>query len=156
MIVRPHGVKGEVKVIPLTADSSRFNLLKNVFIDGSRIELTSVKFSGKYVILKLAGYDSIDSIKRIINNYVCIRPVDTIKKNDGEYFYFELEGLQVETESGEKLGVVEEIQDMPANKVLSIRGIEGNEILLPFLKSIVKKVDIDNGRITVELLKGLI
>lgn len=156
LISKPHGVRGEVKILPLTDNPERYNLLKKVFICGKEIGIDSVKYSGKYVILKFTGYENIDDVKKIINNYVCISRRDAVVKNEGEFFYFELEGLKVQTETGEIIGVIEEILDMPANKVFSVKNAKGREILLPFVNSVVKKIDVENGFIEIELMKDLI
>lgn len=74
---------------------------------------------------------------------------------DGAYYHFELEGLEVVTESGDRLGRVDEVLETGANDVLSVRGARG-EILIPVIDSVVQEIDREGGRIVITPLPGLI
>ena len=73
----------------------------------------------------------------------------------GEYYTFELEGLEVVTESGDRLGVLEEVLDLPAHDVYLVREGE-REILLPATEEVVKEIDLDQRRMVVHLIEGLV
>jgi len=75
---------------------------------------------------------------------------------EGDFYLFELVGLQVFTVAGEYLGVIEEILETGANDVLVVKTQAQAEILLPSIPDVVKSVEPDAGRVLVELIDGLI
>lgn len=157
-VLKPHGVRGEVRVIPHTELPERFTWLETVYVGEDDPQPTAVegaRFHKGWVLLKLAGYDDRDAAKALRGALLQVPYEEAIPLEEGEYFLYELEGFAVYDETGERLGEVREIIETKANNVFVIDGARG-EILLPDIPEVIQEIDFDNGRITVHLLPGLL
>lgn len=160
VITSTHGVRGEVKVFPTTDDSSRFKKLKTVILDtGSEhmeLEVESVKFFKKMVILKFKGYDTVEAIEKYKGKDLLVSRENAVKLKENENFIADLIGLSVITDEGEKLGILKDIMQTGANDVYVVDNQKGKEILLPSIKECILDVDLDKGEILVHVLDGLL
>jgi 16S rRNA processing protein RimM len=161
-IVGTHGVRGTLKVKPLTDDIKRFDNLKTVYITKGKelVEITieEVKYSNNTVLLKLKGIDVLEDAKTYRGIYLKIERKDSVKLPKDSYFIVDLIGLLVYEEETEKpLGKVEDIYNTGSNDIYVVKDEEtGKQILLPAIKKVIKKIDIDNQKIVVNLIEGLI
>lgn len=158
-IVRTRGLKGEVVADMLTDFPERFELLETVTAvrGGEQFELKIEKFwfqNGR-VILKFAGYDSIESGETLRNVEICVPETDAVELDEGEYFDWELAGCKVETIAGERLGEVSELMRTGGTELLVVQG-EAKEYLIPFAHAICVEVDIENKLIKVDPPDGLL
>jgi len=157
-IIKAQGIKGEVKVVPLTDNPDRFGKLKRVFrknaagVEELRIENYRL-FKG-FVLLKLESVNDLDAANALGRGLIYIPRHERLKPPPGRYYLDEIEGLRVFTITGNYLGVVARILETGANDIYSVRG-ETGEILIPALKSVVKEIDITAGKMIVELPAGL-
>jgi len=158
-IVNTHGIKGEVKVYPLTDDIKRFDQVKHVYIEEGNelkvLRVASVKYLKNMVIIKFAGIDDVNSAEKLRNKYIKVHRKDTVKLPKDTYLICDLIGIEVRTESGDVLGKVKEVLRTGSNDVFVVKS-EDKEILIPGLKSVFKKIDIENQEIIVELPEGLV
>lgn len=159
-IVRTRGLRGEVVADLLTDFPERFTGLENVVAvlpNGQRRELIIEKFffQKERVVLKFREYDSIEKAETLRNTDICVNESDAVELEDDEFFDWELEGCQVETIEGAKLGPVREILRTGGTEVLLIDGAE-KELMVPFAESICIEVDIENKRIVVDPPEGLL
>ena len=104
-------------------------------------------------MIKLRGIDSISAAERIIGAEIRIRRGDLPSPEEGSFYTFQLKGCRVYT-AGEYLGCVIGVMDAGATPILQVE-TEGEEILIPFAQSYLKKVDVGERRIDVELPEGL-
>lgn len=159
-IVNTHGIKGEIKVIPLTDDPQRFKKLKKVFIDkaGSieKVSIEDVKFQKNTVILKLKGIDDLTTAETLKDLYLKVDRQDAIKLPKDSFFVCDLIGCEVFDEKGKSLGILKDILKTGSNDVYSVGRENEKEILIPALKSVVKEIIIEDKKIIVSLPKGLI
>ena len=159
-IVNHFGIKGMVKVNPFTDDISQFETLKKLLLekDGKliEIEVEETKYSKNQVLLKLKGIDTIEEAEKYRGSYLKIARKDTRKLPEGTYFIADLIGLPVYTEEGILLGNVDDIYNSGANDIYVVKDSLGKQILLPATKEVIKQVDIENEKIVVHLLKGLV
>lgn len=160
-IVNTYGIKGFVKVNPFTDDITRFEELKSVYIDikGKLTEFTieEVKYSKNMVLLKFKEILDINEAEKYRNYYIKISRDNARKLPKDTYFIADLIGLEVYNEkSNELLGKVDDIFSTGSNDVYVVKDELGKQILLPGLKEVIKEVDIENGKIFVNLIKGLI
>ena len=159
-IVRTRGLKGEVVADLLTDFPERFELLDTVTgvrEGGERFELKIEKFwfqNGR-VILKFAGYGTVESGETLRNVEICIPESDAVELDDDEYFDWELAGCNVETLDGVEIGTVSELMRTGGTELLVVKG-ETKEYLIPFAESICIEVDIDNHLIKVDPPDGLL
>lgn len=160
IITQTHGIKGEVKVFPTTDDASRYKKLKEVIMDNGRerliLEIEGVKFFKQYAILKFKGYDSINDIEKYKGAKLYIKREQAVKLKKDEYFIADLIDMEVVTEDGEYFGKMKDVLTTGANDVYIVTREDGTEVLLPAIKQCVRSVDIEQHRITIHIMEGLI
>lgn len=159
-IVRAHGVRGEVSVTILTDFPERFETIEWVFIgdefEAEAYRLESYRWHKQNVLLTLAGVTDRLAADKLRGQLVQVPFEEAMPLPEGDFYLFELIGLQVFTVAGEYLGVIEEILETGANDVLVVKTQAQAEILLPSIPDVVKSVEPDAGRVLVELIDGLI
>lgn len=160
VITTTHGIHGEVKVFPTTDDMNRFKDLKEVILDTGKdyipLEIENVKFFKNMVILKFKGINDINDIEKYRNKDLLVTRENAVKLEENEYFIYDLIDSEVFLEDGNKLGILTEILTTGANDVYVVKTAEGKEILIPSIKDCILNVDIENKKITVHLLDGLL
>lgn len=160
VITTTHGIKGEVKVFPTTDDMERFKELKQVYLDTGKeyipLEIEGVKFFKQMTILKFKGIDNINDIEKYRGKDLLITREHAVQLKEDEYFIYDLIDSEVITETGERLGILTEILKTAANDVYVVRMENGKEILLPAIKECILNIDLENKKITVHVMKGLI
>ena len=158
-IVNTYGIKGFVKVVPFTDDVKRFEDLKTIYIDYKGelilVDIEEVSYSKANVLLKFKEFPDINMVERFKNCYLKIERKDAVKLPENTYFIADLIGLEVFTEEGKLLGKIDDIFRTGSNDVYVVKDEMGKQILLPAIKEVIKKVDIDNKKILVNLIKGL-
>lgn len=158
--MRAHGVRGEVSVTILTDFPERFETIEWVFIgdefEAEAYRLESYRWHKQNVLLTLAGVTDRLAADKLRGQLVQVPFEEAMPLPEGDFYLFELIGLQVFTVAGEYLGVIEEILETGANDVLVVKTQAQAEILLPSIPDVVKSVEPDAGRVLVELIDGLI
>lgn len=160
VITSTHGVRGEVKVFPTTDDAARFKQLKHVLLDTGRemkpLEIQGVKFFKQFVILKFKGINNINDIERYKRCPLLVERKDAVELKEDEYFVADMIGIQVETEDGEVFGTLKDVMETGANDVYVIDTEEHGEVLVPAIKECILDVDVENRKMTIHLMDGLI
>lgn len=154
-IVNTFGIKGEVKVIPYTDDIEQFKKIKNIYVNNDVMEIESVRYHKNTIILKFKGIDTMNDAENIRNSILKIQRTKK-KLPQNTYYITDLIGLDVYTDEDKLLGKVKDIYNTGANDIYIVETSENKEILLPAIKEVIKKVDIENKKIIVHILKGLI
>ena len=160
-VIRPHGVKGEVKVYPTTDDLTRFSTVGYVYLqrgkakEASRHEIESVKYQNGIVIVKLSGVSDMNEAESLRGTDLYITREQSAPLEAGQFFLADLLDLVVVDESGREIGVVEDILETGANDVFSIRKSDGTELLLPNIPDCILNVDLTSRVMTVCVLPGL-
>lgn len=159
-IVNTNGLKGNLKVKPLTDDITRFEDLEVVYIQKAKelveFKIQYVKYSKNMVLLKLEGIDNIEEAEKYKNFYIKINREDAVELEDDSYFIVDIIGCEVYTENQELLGKVVDVFPTGSNDVYTVKNSEGKEILLPAIEDVIKDVDIKNKKIIIHLMEGLI
>ncbi len=159
-IVNTNGLKGNLKVKPLTDDITRFEDLETIYVQRGKelveFRIQDVKYIKNMVILKLEGIDNIDEAEKYKNLYIKINREDAVELPEDSYFIVDILNCEVYTVDNELLGKVVDVFSTGSNDVYTVKNNEGKEILLPAIEDVIKDVDIQNKRITVELMDGLI
>ena len=160
VIVTTHALRGELKVFPTTDDVRRFDDLKKCFIklrDGVHmLEPESVRYFKQFVIIKFKGYDNINDVMTFVKKDLLIDREDAVELEEGEYFICDLVGNTVVSDTGERLGVLEDVITSAANNVYIVRRDDGKELLIPVIPDCIVGHDTDNKVTTVHLLEGLL
>lgn len=159
-IVRTRGLKGEVVADILTDFPGRFDSLENVTgvrQNDERVELKIEKFwfQNDRVILKFAGFDTVEEGETLRNVEVCVNESEAVDLESDEYFDWQLSGCVVETVDGDRVGEVTELMRPGGTEILVVKG-ESKEYLIPFAEAICVEVNIDDQRIVIDPPEGLL
>ncbi len=158
-IVKPHGLNGRMKVVSYLEAGSVLESLEEVFIKNgnqkAKLEnVKSIKLNKKGFLLELEGVEDIDTASALAGCQVLI-PSDKLEElPEGEYYWRDIVGLEVQTYDGEILGRIVRVFPTGGNDVYVCTGGE-REILLPAVADIIREVDIENGIMVVSLPEGL-
>ena len=157
-IVNTSGLKGVIKVKPFTDDITKFNTLKTIYIqikdNLKEFEIEKVYFNKNMVFLKLKGIDTVEQAENYRNYYLKIeRKEETLEENS--YYIVDIEGCDVFTEEQRFLGRVIEVFSTGSNDVYVVKDETGKELYLPGIPDCIKKIDLENSKILVNLIKGL-
>ncbi len=160
VITKTHGIAGEVKVYPTTDDVKRFELLKEVILSNGKerqvIDIQSVKYFKELVILKFKGINNINDVEKYVRYDILIDRKDALPLGENENYICDLIDLEVFTDEGERLGVLTDVLQTGANDVYAVTMDDGKEVLLPAIKDCILDVNLEEGKVTVHLMKGLI
>lgn len=159
-ILNAHGIRGELKVEPLTDDPARYHVLEQVYVEDRRksyhlYEVEGVRFHKGQVLVKLSGIDDMDAAKALKNQYLAINNSDRMPLEEGAYYISDLIGLAV-YEDGEQIGVLKEVLQPGANDVYVLDSARYPDLYIPAIKDVILTVDLEAGRMDVKLPKGLV
>ena len=158
-IVNVKGLKGEVKVNSFTDDNTKFERIPNVFLKQKgnlkEYSIEKVGYSKNQVILKFKGVDTVEEAEKIRNSYIVVDREIFGELPEGVYYIADLLGLDVYTEDGTLLGKVDDIFSTGANDVYVVKDELGKQRLLPGIDEVIKHIDIESGKIIVNLIEGL-
>jgi 16S rRNA processing protein RimM len=166
-ISAPFGLRGAVKATVRTDFPDRFEQLEEVFIappgasgivNWERKPLLSAKLQNeKVVVLRFEGLTKVEQVESLRGYNVAVPFSETVPLPEGEYYVFQIIGLDVYSTADVFVGKIVNVERMPANDVYTVRGpLSKNDVLIPAIKDVVKEIDLDAGRMTIELLEGLI
>lgn len=160
VISSTHGLKGEVKIFPTTDDPARFKKLKEAIIDAGREQITvhpeSVKFFKQFVIVKFKEFNTIEEVERFKANDLLVTRENAVKLKKDEYFIADLIGLNVVTDQGEDFGVITDVLQTGANDVYVVNSPKYGEVLFPVIRQCVLDVNLEEKKVTVFVMPGLI
>jgi 16S rRNA processing protein RimM len=162
-VLRPHGVRGELRLDVLTDYPERIAPGMKVYLgldpDNAATtvpyQVVQARPHQQYMILQLEGLEDRNQAELLREQFVMIPVTDAVPLEDDEFYLYELIGLKVYTENGELLGEISEVLETGANDVYVIQGPRG-EILLPATDECVVDIDLEAEKITVHLLDGLL
>ncbi len=159
IIVKPQGIKGEVKVKPVSPDPERFNDLEKVYIRLKNLQtysIENIRISNSFVFLKLAQIDSRNDAELLRGKEILISEDQLIDLDDGEYFVHDLIGCQIISEDGLIIGEISDIIQNSSNDIYLVKNQKGHEYLIPAIADVIQKVDIQAKQITIHVLDGLL
>ena len=154
-ILAPSGTKGKLKVRVETDFPQRFTPGAKVYIDQQPMTIDHEEWHKGKLTIKLSTVDSFEDAKKLQGKSVEIHLSQVYRLPEGEYYYFQLIGLEVWTAQGELLGNITDILPAESNDNYVVGSTKG-EILIPAIEDVVKSIDLDRGRITIEPLEGLL
>jgi len=156
-----HGLKGFIKVEAFTGSDRTLRHQDEIFLGASEKSCRPFKVeglkgaTGDAVLIKLVGVDTPDSADSLKGYLIFIEQGGLPQLPEGSYYSFMLEGMEVETTEGKRLGKVTKVDHYPASDILTVSCEDGSEVLIPAVKDIVKSVDVKASKIVVEDRKGL-
>lgn len=159
-IVNTFGIKGMVKVMPFTDDIRRFDKLDKVYIEKNKskkeYKIEEVKYHKNIVLIKFEGIDKIEQAEELRNSYLTVSRDSVEELEEGRYYIVDLLGLDVYTDEQVLLGTLDDIFNTGSNDIYVVKNKEGKQILLPAIEDVIKQVDLENKKIIVHLLPGLV
>ncbi|KRK89821.1 ribosome maturation factor RimM [Lentilactobacillus sunkii] len=163
-IVNTQGLKGEVRVVSITDfPEKRFKIGHTVFAkplnkhDLITLTIDGVRKHKGFILLHFKDHPSINDVEYLKPSELMIDE-GSLSSDDlkpGEYYYHQIIGLQVVDPQGNPIGKVKEILSPGANDVWVVERVDQKDLLLPKIDSVVTNVDLDHGRITVDVPEGL-
>jgi len=154
-ILAPWGIKGKLKVKVVTDFPQRFTPLSKIYINRQPMTIDSTEWHKGQAIIKLNTIDDIEDAQQLRGQPVEIHYSQLQPLPEGQYYHFQLIGLEVWTTQGELLGNITEILTTESNDNYVVSGAEG-EILVPAIEDVVKSIDLNQGRIVIEAIEGLL
>ncbi|MFH5810483.1 ribosome maturation factor RimM [Companilactobacillus sp. FL22-1] len=160
-IVNTHGIKGELRVIPITDfPEDRFKAGAKLYLksQGQTLEFTveSSRPHKSFILVKLKGYDNINDVEKYVKSELFADGEEVPTLNEGEFLYKQIIGLTVIDKDLGEVGKITEIIELGSNDVWVVKGPKYKEILLPYIDDVIKDVDLDAGIVKVEIPDGLI
>ncbi|WP_426149953.1 ribosome maturation factor RimM [Pseudomonas sp. DC3000-4b1] len=157
-IVSVHGVRGEVKVYSFTdpienlLQYTRWTLRHEGIV--KQVEMTRGRSQNKVLVAKLKGLDDREEARLLAGYEICIERSLLPDLTDGDYYWYQLEGLQVINGEGQVLGTVDHLLETGANDVMVVKpgagSLDDRERLLPYTDDCVQAIDLDAGIMRVE------
>lgn len=158
VITTTHGIRGEVKVFPTTDDPHRFEVLPSILLDTGKelceLEIQRVKYFKQFVILKFKDVDDINEIEPYKGKSLYVTRNMAVPLKENEYYIGDLIGMEVFLEDGSFFGTLKDVMETGANDVYIVQ-TEDREVLIPAIKDCILKVDVEDNKMTIHLLKGL-
>ncbi|HEY5465789.1 MAG TPA: ribosome maturation factor RimM [Clostridia bacterium] len=161
-ITSPHGIRGEVRVLPLTESPDRFDGLERCYLvapdEKSRkeIDIRSVRMADRMLLVSLADVDSRDQAKALNGCFLSVDRDQAIQLPPGRHFIFDLIGCEVFDREAGRLGLLQDILQTGANDVYVVKRTGEKDLLIPVTRQVVCSVDIAARRIEVTLPDGLL
>lgn len=159
----PHGIKGEVKILSLTDFPSRFKPGLVLYISPPLgqlqwLTIESIKPKAKDIIIKFENIDTREQAESLKGRLIEVSVDELEDLPEGEYWQFQIIGLEVYTIDKVYLGRISDILQTGANDVYVVKPAESEkeQILIPAVKQVVKKVDLEKGVLIVEPMPGLL
>lgn len=163
-IVKSHGLRGEVVVRALTDDPGRFKHFDEIVAtakDGTSSVLklafvrTNERQGSSKVHLRFEGVESREQADALRGQVLSVHR-EELPLGEDEYFLFDLAGLEVTTNVGEEVGFVKEVRRYPGQDIIVVASTDGRESLIPDVPEFVDKSHMDEGRLVVTPIEGLL
>ena len=146
-VLKPQGIRGEIKVKPYTDYAEDFRGLKRIYLDGEEMKVLSVRIGAGAVFMGLKGVPDRNAAELLRGKDVLIPREDAPDPGEGRYYIADLLGSEVFGDTGEVLGVLKDIRQA-ATDIYTIEK-DGKETLFPAVKGVITELDIENKKITV-------
>ncbi|MFC1959010.1 ribosome maturation factor RimM [Chloroflexota bacterium] len=154
-ILSPWGVEGHLKVEVVTDFPQRFAPSSKVYINQQPATIDSAEWHKGKAVIKLNTIDNVEDAEKLQGQLVEIHYSQLQPLPEGQYYHFQLIGLEVGTTQGESLGKITEILTTSSSDTYVVNGARG-EILIPAVEDVIKSIDLDKRCLVIEPIKGLL
>ena len=154
-ILAPWGNKGKTKVAILTDFPQRFAPSSKVYVNQQLMTVDSAQWHKGGAIIKFSDVNCPAEAKKLRGQTIEIHRSQLKPLPEGQYYLFQIIGLEVWTTGGKLLGVVTEIQTAAGSDTYLVRG-DREEILIPATEDIIKSINLDKGQLVIEPIEGLL
>jgi len=158
-VIRPHGLKGLVRIESYAESEETFQAAGEVFLEGPSGEtvkhrIVAVTPGNRLFLLKLEGLDTREQAETYRDRNIYIGREGLSRRKD-EYFWYELIGLPVYLETGGRVGVIRHIVPAPGHDLYVVQEGE-KEVLIPAVREVIKEVDLENGKVVIAAKEDLL
>lgn len=159
-VLKPRGLKGEVKVEIITSFPAHFESLHTVYFQNKKgwhpLTVSKVSFKKNAVYLIFKEVASLEEAEKLRGSYLYIPKDDLIELEEDEFYVHDLIGMRVVDEAGHDLGEIVNVESYAGNDVYVIENLHGRQQLIPAIKDVVLKVDRRLKRMTIHVIDGLL
>lgn len=158
-ITSPHGVKGEVRVFPLTDFPERFTTLRRAFLgpDARPVDIRCVGTVKNLIILRVEGVDDRDQAEKLRLLYLQVPKSEVFALPPGHFYVVDLIGLAVVDPEGKPLGKLVNVeQSSPAHDIYVVETAPGKRYLVPAVQQFVKEISLEKGQVVIQPIPGLL
>ncbi len=159
-VLKPRGLKGEVKVEVVTSFPEHFSELKTVIVEknGQRQlhSIGHVKKANRSVVLKFKDINSVEQAELLRNAELFIEQDQLTVLEQDEYYIHDLIGLNVYDEQDNCLGELIDVESYSGNDVYILKGMDGKEYMVPATREVIKKVSLSEKRMIIHIMEGLL
>lgn len=162
-VLRPHGVRGELRIRLLTDYPERIAKLKTIYLADkpepetvAPYEVQGMRMNGDYGLLRLETITTREAADRLRGLYLLVDLANAVPLDEGEFYLYQLIGLQVQTVEGETVGTLVEVLETGANDVYIVDSPRYGEVLIPVTPETIVKTDVAAGQVIVNLPAGLL
>ena len=157
-IARPHGLKGAVKLDPLTDDVTRFKGMQEGYLelhgDHVPVRLSVLSVRPDAVVVHLDGYETVEDAQTLRGGFLCVDRAHAAQLPEYTYFIADLIGLRVSDTEGKAYGKVTDVLSTGANDVYEVTDGEGKTYLVPAVGEVIVSVDLKEGAMRMLVSKG--
>ena len=150
-VTKPHGLRGAMRVAPVTDFPDHLLTLRNVVVvddrGGRTMAVEAAHQAGRFVVMKLAGIDTAEAAGRLRGAALGIPASEARPLPAGQFYVFQIVGLRVRTPEGRPMGEVADVLRTGSNDVYVVRSAEGRETLLPAVEGVIETIDVEAGEI---------
>ena len=149
-IGKARGLDGTLKIIPLTDFEGRFDNLTEISVGEKMFQVEKVQHISGEIFIKFENVDNREVAKTLTNKFLTVPRADAAPLDDDEFYTFDIIGCEV-SDGDKNFGKVQNVLKTGSNDVFQVKG--ESEILIPALKSVIKKIDVANKKIVVDSSK---
>lgn len=158
-IVNTHGLRGEVKVLPWTDYPEVFEDIEYVYVkkhgEPERLDIQGIKYQKGNIIVKFSQIHDINEAESYKNKVLLVERNMLGPLPDGVHYIADLIGLDVITDTGDRIGVIADVINTGSNDIYEVRRDGQKNLLLPVIDDVVLSIDIENNTVTVHMMEGL-
>ena len=156
-ILKPQGIKGEVKVQILTSFPEHILELKQIYTNASELlHVEGSRLFKNFAYIKFSEISSVEQADLYRNKELVIHEKELKTLDQDEFYHHDLTNMKVYDEQRNNLGKVVAVESYPANDVIIMQDNHGNEKMIPLVKNFIKEVNIKLKEITIHLVDGLL
>lgn len=146
-VLKPQGIRGEIKVMPYTDSAEDLKSFKSFLIDGVEYPVLNVRTGGGFAYIALKGIADRNAAEALREKLLEVERADAPEPPAGRYYIADLLGLGVYTEKGDKIGEIISVTPARTDIYTILKG--GKEVSFPAADGVIRDVDIEGGRVVV-------
>jgi 16S rRNA processing protein RimM len=160
-VINTHGVKGALKVMPLSDFPERLKTLDRVFVEKEGLstprKVDEAFVHGRFWIVRLEGIATYEEARTLVGSVLTILLSERMELPEGSYYLDQIIGLEVYTVGGDYLGFIRDVLQTGGNDVYIVSDKDkGTEVLIPALKTVVVAIDLEGRKMEVDPPEGLL